>query len=280
MNGGNVSSTGCCALLENSGVGSVVSGSFGNAMISAACDEAALLELALCSSGYFSEAEFSELLKKHWSSLPRKRGGGWLKAQDKQSQPRVKVAFKETEQAHIALGFKSFAYEDKRNSSLAVLAAVLGGGMSSRLWDEVREKRGLAYYVRASNVSYLDIGQFYITSGVQVGQVEQSVRVILQELERTVLESIGSKEVEKAKEYLKGKTALALEDNQVRLDWYLEQVAFKKRVESPTEIFKRINAVTASQIQAVAKMVFQKKMASLAIVGPYRQTAKFTKLLK
>jgi predicted Zn-dependent peptidase len=129
-------------------------------------------------------------------------------------------------------------------------------------------------------VSYLDIGQFYITSGVQVGQVEQSVRVILQELERTVLESIGSKEVEKAKEYLKGKTALALEDNQVRLDWYLEQVAFKKRVESPTEIFKRINAVTASQIQSVAKMVFQKKMASLAIVGPYRQTAKFAKLLK
>src|SRR6266404_7306897 len=96
-------------------------------------------------SGKYEPKKLNQLIAKYWLKHPKKSFGGWQKAKDKQSSPRLKVQFKQTEQAHLSLGFKGFAYGDKRNAAQSVLAAVLGGGMSSRLFIEVREKRGLAY---------------------------------------------------------------------------------------------------------------------------------------
>ncbi|MBP9686895.1 MAG: insulinase family protein, partial [Candidatus Doudnabacteria bacterium] len=221
-------------------------------------------------SGRFREAELKRLVADLWTKRPKRKAGGFLKVTDMQTKSRVQVLSKETEQAHIALGFKGFANEDKRNSAVTVLSTILGGGMSSRLWDEIREKRGLAYYVRCSGASYQDTGQFIVSAGVQTAKVEEAVQVILSELQRTVDVLVSEKEILKAKEYLKGKTALALEDNQVRLDWYLDQVAFKKRVKTPQEAYDRIDAVTRSQVQVVAKQIFFTAQASLAVIGPFK----------
>ena len=136
------------------------------------------------------------------------------------------MEFKETEQAHLALGFKGLAYGDKRNPAQSVLSAILGGGMSSRLFIEVRERRGLAYYIRAGGSNYQDTGIFNIGSGVQVGKIEEAIKVILAELQKIKNQSVGEEELKKAKEFMKGKSILALEDNQVRLDWFLERTAF------------------------------------------------------
>jgi predicted Zn-dependent peptidase len=105
---------------------------------------------------------------------------------------------------------------------------------------------------------------------VQPGKVEEVVKVILSELARVASAPVEAKELQKAKEYMKGKTTLALEDNQVRLDWYLEQVAFKKRVLTPQEAFARIDAVTAAQVQRVAEEIFVSKQLSLVVVGPHK----------
>jgi predicted Zn-dependent peptidase len=224
-------------------------------------------------SGKFNEKELQKLVKERWTSLPKKRSGGWVKATDSQTKPRVQVTYKDAEQAHLLIGFKAFRNNDPRNSAMTTLSTVLGGGMSSRLWDEIREKRGLAYYVRCAPGTFQDTGQFYVSAGVQTQKVEEAVQVILSELRRMVDTPVADKELNKAKEYMKGKTTLALEDNQVRLDWYLEQAAFKKQMRTPQEAFDRIDKVTAADVQKVAKELFQSATLSLVVVGPYKDNA-------
>jgi predicted Zn-dependent peptidase len=230
-------------------------------------------------SGKYSQKEFDGLVKKHWSAYPRKRHFGWDKAKDKQNTPRLKAQFKQTEQAHLSMGFKGLDYDDERNAAQSVLGVILGGGMSSRLFIEVREKRGLAYYVRASGSNYQDTGVFNIGSGVQVGKIEEAIKVICAELTKIKSVTVDEKELLKAKEYIKGKITLALEDNQARLDWYLSQAAFHSKTETPEEAFAKIDSVTAKDVQKISGQLFKKENLSLAIIGPYKKESQFKPLL-
>ncbi len=230
-------------------------------------------------SGKYNKKKLSGLINKYWVKYPKKSFHGWNRAADKQTQPRLKVEFKATEQAHLSLGFKGFAYNDKRNKAQSVLSAILGGGMSSRLFMEVRERRGLAYYVRASGSNYQDTGVFNIGAGVQIPKIEEALKVILDELRKIKTHQVSPTELKKTKEYIKGKTILALEDNQIRLDWMLDRVAFCRPVETPEEAFKKIDAVTSADIQKVANDLFNSKRMTLAIIGPYKNEKVFTKLI-
>ena len=230
-------------------------------------------------SGKYNQKTLNTLIAKHWQKYPKKRFHGWDRATDKQTTPRLKIQYKETEQAHLALGFKGLAYGNKMGASQSVLAAVLGGGMSSRLFMEVRERRGLAYYVRSSPSPYQDTGVFTIGSGVQVAKIEEALQVILSELQKIKSAPVDAKELIKAKEYIKGKTVLALEDNQVRLDWFLDRTAFYPKIQTPEEAFKKIDAVTVADVQKVARELFQTKKMTLAIIGPYKGDTNFKKIL-
>jgi len=230
-------------------------------------------------SGKYDSKKFNKLIEKYWKNYPKRKHYSWQKAKDKQKVPRVKIEYKKTEQAHLSLGFKSFAFGDRRNTAVSVLAAILGGGMSSRLFMEVREKRGLAYYVRAVPSSFQDAGVFNIGAGVQINKIEEAAKVILGELKKIKNNSLAPEEIKKAKEYLKGKITLALEDSQNRLDWFLEREAFFPRIEKPEEVFKKIDAATPADIIKVAKELFQKKNLALAVIGPYNNQNKFKKLI-
>ncbi len=231
-------------------------------------------------SGKYNPAKLNALIKKYWLKHPKQKFHGWDKAKDGQSAVRLKLQYKETEQAHLALGFKGLAYASPQNAAQTVLSAILGGGMSSRLFMEVREKRGLAYYVRSSGSNYQDTGLFNIGAGVQTGKIEEAIKVIFGELEKIKALKVDAKELSKAKEYLKGRTTLALEDNQNRLDWFLEAEAFKPKIQTPAEVLKKIDAVTADQVQKVAKDLFDRKKMTLAVIGPYKSDKIFRKLLK
>lgn len=230
-------------------------------------------------SGKYDKKQFDGLVEKYWLKYPKAKFHTWQKVKDNQNSPRFKLQFKETEQAHLAFGFKGFAYKDKRNSAQLVLSAILGGGMSSRLFMEVRERRGLAYYVRASGSNYQDTGVFNIGAGVQVNKIEEALKVILQELDKIKTGKVDAKELSKAKEFLKGKTTLALEDNQVRLDWFLDSSAFRSKILTPSEAFKKIDGVSALDVQKVARDLFQKNKMSLAVIGPYKNEKIFRKVL-
>lgn len=231
-------------------------------------------------SGKYSSKQLNQLIQKYWKEYPRKRFYGWDKVKDKQKQSRIKIQYKDTQQAHLALGFKGFAYGDRRNEAQSVLSAILGGGMSSRLFSEVREKRGLGYYVRASGGNYLDTGVFGIGAGVQIGKIEEALKVILNELKKIKTNLVESQELQKAKEYIKGKSILALEDNQVRLDWFLERAAFHKNIKTPAEAFGKIDAVTAKDVQNCARDLFKNQNLTLAVIGPYKSDKSFKRILK
>jgi len=231
-------------------------------------------------SGKYDSSQLQKLIQKHWLKHPKKKFHGWQRAKDHQTSPRLRVEFKKTEQAHLALGYKGFAYGDKRNTAQTVLSAILGGGMSSRLFTEVREKRGLAYYVRASGSNYQDTGVFNIGAGVQIGKIEEAIKVIKFQLEKICKIKVEESELKKAKEYLKGRSILALEDNQVRLDWFLEHAAFYPKIQTPSEVFKKIDAVTSGDVGSVARKLFQNKNLTLAVIGPYKSDERFKKILK
>ncbi len=231
-------------------------------------------------SGKFKRSHVDLLVNKFWKNIRPGKSDGWNKVLDHQKRPRLKVQYKDTEQAHLALGFKGLSFNDKRNSAASVLAAILGGGMSSRLFTEVREKRGLAYYVRSSSANFQDTGIFQIGAGVQVNKIEEALKVIIMELERIKSLTVNSKELLKAKEYIKGKSTLALEDNQNKLDWFLEQVAFYNKIQTPGDYFKDIDKVTSAEVKRVANSFFRKKRMSLAVIGPYKSDKMFRKLIK
>jgi predicted Zn-dependent peptidase len=231
-------------------------------------------------SGKYNPKELNFLIKKHWLDVPKRRFSKWEKVTDVQGSARLKVTHKATEQAHLSIGFKGYPYGDKRNTTAALLGAVLGGGMSSRLFMEVRERSGLAYYVRAYPGSYQDTGAFTIGSGVQVGKIGQAISVILEEVKKLKYIPLHELELQKAREYIKGKTTLALEDSQVRLDWLLERSAFYPTIETPEQVFKRLDAIKSQDIIKVANELFQEKNLNLAIIGPYKSDKEFKQLLK
>ncbi len=230
-------------------------------------------------SGKYDRTKLNQLINKHWAKLSSKKFEGFSSAKSAQTAPRVAIFKKDTQQAHFNLAFKSFGNNDKRNTAALVLSSILSGGMSSRLFTEIREKRGLAYYVRAGQNPYIDTGAFDVSAGVRVSHLEEAIKVTLNELAAIANGPIDKKELHKAKEYLKGKTTLFLEDNQSRLDWYLEQTAFKKVVKTPVEAFKEIDLITVEQVQKVARELFDKKMLSVAVVGPYKKSVE-TKLMR
>jgi predicted Zn-dependent peptidase len=231
--------------------------------------------LLIAVSGNFNQTQLEKSVDKFWIKLPRKKISAFVKAKERQHDYRLAVEYKKTEQAHIILGFPAFPMGSKKNIPLKVLSVVLGGGMSSRLFIKIREREGLAYYIGASGTTYLDAGAFVISAGLKIDSTVRAVGLILQELKETKKNGITRAELKKAKEYLKGKMALALEDTHEKLDWYLGQAAFLKKIKTPGESIKEIEAVTVSDVQKIAKNIMRRKNLVLAAVGPFKNKKEF-----
>ena len=152
--------------------------------------------------------------------------------------------------------------------------------MSSRLFTEIRERRGLAYYVRTATSNYLDTGNFVIQAGIRLGSLAEALETIYTELRKMKNEPVSAKELSKAKEYLKGTLTLSLEASEARLAWYLEQTAFRKKVLEPEGAFARIDKITSRDIARVARDIFQSRKLSCAIVGQKPNQATLQRLLK
>jgi predicted Zn-dependent peptidase len=153
--------------------------------------------------------------------------------------------------------------------------------MSSRLFIEVRERRGLAYAVKPAGDKFNDVGYFGVYAGVDVTKVEEALKVILDQLYGLAEGKypLNEKELTKTKEFIKGHIALSLEDTQVAGDFFVEQAMFLKEILTPEEIYKRIDKVTSEDVIREAKKLFTKDRLNLAIIGPYEDEAKFRKLL-
>lgn len=231
-------------------------------------------------AGKFDQAQLDELVKTYWSKVPDKKIGKWDKVTGKQTAPRLNIENKQTEQAHMIVGFPAYQYGNKKNVALRLMSVVLGGGMSSRLFIQIRERRGLAYYVGASYNNYLDTGNFLVQSGLKISSAPEALETILTELRKVRDEGVTAKELKKAKEYIKGKIALGLEDSHAQLDWHLNQEAFVGKIKSVKDLFAEVEKTTLADIKAVAKEIIRNDRLNLALIGPFPDKTVFEKRLK
>lgn len=222
-----------------------------------------------------------ELAEKYLGKMTRFDTLRFNKYEEKQDKPRLFLKTKKTEQAHIAIGFKTVKNEHPDKYPLEVLAAILGGGMSSRLFHEVREKRGLGYYVSTGADSYQDAGSIVTVAGIDPKRIEEGISVILEEHKKISNSkfSISKSELRKAKEYLKGHMVLGLENSRSVAYYYASQELLEKKIDDPDELMKKIDAVTAEQIKNVAKKYFVEKGLNVAIIGNFEDRQIFENLL-
>ncbi len=186
---------------------------------------------------------------------------------------------KQSEQAHLILGVRGYPIGHPDRYALQLLTVVLGGGMSSRLFTEVREKRGLAYYVHAGTGAYTDTGTLYTGAGVDVERVDEAITTILGELREVAAEPVPADELEKARGYSKGRFVLRLESPQGTIQYGLRREVLEGEIEEPEELLRQIDAVTADDVQRVARDLLEGKRLYLAVVGPFDDPERFENLI-
>lgn len=226
------------------------------------------------------EEKIVEIVNQYFGDWKSKKTVIPEKAADGQEKPNVLVHFKDTQQAHLCLGFRSYHLTHPGRYKLGVLTAILGGGMSSRLFIEVRERRGLAYYVRSANEQYSDVGNFVTQAGVDVVRIDDAISVMLEEFAKVRLNSITSEELVKAKEYLKGRFILELEDSRNVAALFSSEELLEEDIKTPEDIMKEIDSVTLDDVTLVANDIFRENTLNLAVIGPYKEEERFGKLLK
>ena len=193
--------------------------------------------------------------------------------------PHVSVYEKQADQAHLILGVPSYPIEHPDRYALQVLATVLGGGMSSRLFTEVRERRGLAYYVFGLNHSYTDAGSLYAQAGVDINRIDEAVTTVLAELRTIAAETVPADELDKAKNFSKGRFVLQLESPQGLILFGLRREVLERRAPELDEVLAGLNAVTAEDVQRVAQDLIADEKLRLALIGPFDDVERFEKLL-
>lgn len=217
---------------------------------------------------------------KYFKNIPSNKSQKKEKTKNIDDKPKVKILYKETDQTHFVLGVKTFPLQDKRNATISLLGAVLGAGMSSRLFNKLREEMGVAYYVRAYNDPALDYGSFQISAGVNNSRTEEVVREILKECNSLKIHKVEDRELNKVKSFLIGNMKMSLESTDDVANFYGSQELMKNEIKTLEEKIKEINSVTSGDIQKIAKVIFQTEKLNLAIIGPYKSEIEFKKILK
>lgn len=234
-------------------------------------------------AGGINEKGVIALTEKYFGKL-EKRGKNEEKIEkfvSSQNQPQIILQNKKTEQAHFILGFLGLPLGHQERFVKGVLSALLGEGSSSRLFVEVREKRGLAYHIRTTVDQFVDTGFMATYAGVNPEKIEEAIKVILDEHYKLAKgeKEITEKELLKAKEFLKGHLALELEDSRVINEFFGIKGVLLDKTDSLEEVFKGIDKVTKEDVVRLARKLFVPRSLNLAVIGPFKNESSFKKLL-
>lgn len=193
----------------------------------------------------------------------------------KQLKPKIDIFYKATNQANLVLGVEGFGRLNVKRYIAKVLAVVLGEGMSSRLFIQVRERRGLAYHVSAQHSSYKDTGAFTVYAGLKLEKVYEGLEVILAELQLVISEKVTDEELKKAKEMIRGRIALQSESTNFLAEYFGTNFVLDRKIETFEEILQKIEKVTKEDLQELAKELFISNKFNLQIIGPFKNKNKF-----
>lgn len=223
-----------------------------------------------------------KMLEKSFGAV--KRGLGKDAAFKPFDQPTClakRLAFKDKqiEQVQLAFGFHGFRLADKNLPAAILLSVILGGSMSSRLFIQIRERRGLCYYIRAGHQAREDIGLFQVSAGLDKNRFHEAVKAIAQELKEVTAKGVTAEELQRAKDFIRGQTVLAFEDSSFQAGWYGKDWLFRNRLETPEERMRRFAQVTKQQVKAAAQKIFRAENIATAVIGPFGSAEKVKKLI-
>ena len=236
--------------------------------------------IVLAVVGNFKEEKMRELAEHYLGKVGKGEHQKFLPAKKEKKSPGIKLIFKETEQAHLCLGGRGFPRNHPDRYGSILLATILGGNMSSRLFREVREKRSLAYEIRAGSQEYYDTGAFVVSAGVAPGKTKEALRVILKELKMVKESKVTEGEMKRAKEFLIGQLLLSLEDSSTYMLWLGGQQLSEGRIKSLQEVKFKINRVNREDLKRIAQTLFRGDNLNLALIGPLKNEEELSSLLK
>ncbi|MFH1188154.1 MAG: pitrilysin family protein [bacterium] len=240
--------------------------------------------MVLVLAGKFSSQKARKLIDKYFSVSRRIKSGGkkisLKKFVEKQTKPKIFLMNKKTEQVHVAIGFLGYNYGHKDLMALYVLAVVLGGNMSSRLFINIREKLGLCYFIKADLNIYQDTGNLMIHAGLDKSRIKMAIPLIIKELERIKDEGITKEELKLAQDFLAGHLVIQMEDSENIANYFGRQEILTGKIIEPKERIEKIKRVSLDDVNRVAKDIIKKEKINLAVIGPFEDKGVFERLIK
>ncbi len=219
-------------------------------------------------------------VSKYFRAVKKSKLSEKSKSYDKQNKPALKLQYKKTDQSHLCLGVRGYNADHKDKYALDILSVILGGNMSARLSVEIIEKRGMAYFIYTDNENYQDVGYLVAHSGLNSNRLEEAIKIILREYKKLTKTKVSEEEIRRAKDYIKGKSLIVLESSDAVASFVGHQEIATGKILTIQEKFAKLEAVTADDLQRVARDIFVNEKLNLALIGPFKDESKFRKILK
>jgi predicted Zn-dependent peptidase len=234
----------------------------------------------VCIAGNINQEEAMRKAGKLFGSLSQLKAREKSPVKEEQKRPEILVEQRKIDQTQLVLGVRGYKLGDSKQYAQHLLATMLGGMMSSRLWVEVREKRGMAYSIGTSSECDPDTGYLATSAGVKNANAKKTIQLTLREYRRFKKEKVAVVELRKAKDHEKGKMALQLESSNAKAQFYSSREILEGRILTPEQIYDKIESVGIGDIQEAANDLFQPAKLNLAMLGPIDNKESFVKLLK
>ncbi|MBM3231675.1 insulinase family protein, partial [Candidatus Peregrinibacteria bacterium] len=222
--------------------------------------------LVITFAGKITDKEALQLAEKHFGSLGGKKKRVFP-ALDAYGTEKVFLRTKKTEQSHLVLGAPGVGSQDPMHFAHKVLAVILGGNMSSRMFLNIREAKGMCYYIDTEVDSYMDAGSIATRAGIDQSRLEEAIKLIIDEYDKVTDDGVLEEEVDRAKSFLRGKITLSLEDTEELAHFYGKQQLLYPEVRDVKEYMKRIDAVTKKDVDALARRLLTHRNLRLAVIG-------------
>lgn len=235
--------------------------------------------LVIAAAGDIDHGEIVELAERAFGDLSSEGADQRGDVTVTQDAPRLSVVNRQTEQAHLCISVPAVSCHDDRRHAQAMIDSILSSGMSSRLFQEIREKRGLVYSVFGYFRGYEDIGQGVVYAGTDIDRVEEATAAVLDELRKLRDEPVGAEELARNKELRKGRLLMSLEDSRSVAGWVGSQEATYGEIKTPEQVMEEIDSVTAEQVQELAEELFRDDRLNMVLLGPYADERPFAELL-
>lgn len=238
--------------------------------------------IIVCVAGAVKTEEIENKIKNYFADAKKAGADKKVAVKESQKESGILLHNKKTDQTHFCLGVRAYDLFDERHYGLALLSVILGGNMSSRLFIKVRERNGLAYSIHTSAENNTDTGFLVTQAGIDHKNLEKSIKLILEEYKNLKEQKVAEKELQKAKDYLKGTMSLSLDSSDSQASYYGMQELLEKNILSPEEKFKKIDEVSIEEIKTIAEDIFQPEKLNLAVIGPVEEkdSEKLKNLLK